>query len=218
MNGIIVTVAFALGQVPPVIVTPRRDGPMCLIEQPVGRDYRESLLAAHPTEYEVHILSRALWGCSRGAWRVADLDDALALLRHEVELGVPDELRGLLLAVWCVESGMRVEARAGGPIRGDWRGTVAMAHGPFQLWPWHRDWCGLDDGEVDDLLDASWCYWRRVVDRRRERAMECSDSWKVGEALAANGPRYLSAGCAAESGHWREWQAWGLATPAQAVP
>ena len=207
---IIIATTLALSQPPPVIVAPQKVGGMCHVDRGVGLDYRESLLAAYPTAEEVRILSLAMWSCSRRVWRVVDLDDALALLRHEWELGVPRELRGILLATWCVEAGMRTRASDGGLIRGDSRNGVEMAHGPFQLWPWQREWCGLREGEADDLLVAAWCHWKRVSDRRQERAMECDESWRVGEALAANGPRYLPYGCAAESGHWREWKRWGL--------
>jgi hypothetical protein len=89
-------------------------------------------------------------------------------------------------------------------MRGDVRHGIAQAHGPLQLWPWHRAWCGLSAGGADDIDAAARCYWSRVEDRRQARALDCADSWRVGEALAANGPAYLPHGCAATSSHWRQ--------------
>lgn len=187
---------------------PDGDGGMCPVPETPGLDYREMLLAEHPTPDEVTLIATAIAKCKRQAWRVADPVAMLALLRHEVEMGVPDEARGITLATWCIEGALRSQASTGGPLRGDPRSGVAMAWGPFQLWPWQREWCGLSDGEADDLLVAASCYWRRVSERRSVRALECAESWRVGEALAANGPRYLPMGCGAESGHWRELRRW----------
>ncbi len=184
------------------------DGGLCPVPETPGLDYREMLLAEPPTPDEVTLIATAIGQCKRQAWRVADPVAMLALLRHEVEMGVPDEARGITLATWCIEGALRAKASTGGPLRGDPRGGVAMAWGPFQLWPWQRAWCGLDEHEADDLLVAASCYWRRVSERRSVRALDCAESWRVGEALAANGPRYLPMGCAAESGHWRELRRW----------
>lgn len=155
-----------------------------------------------PTELEREVIARQVATCERRPGRRADVWGLLILLRLEAQLGVPDESRGILAAVWCVEGALLSRE-----LRGDVRGGVARAHGPFQLWPWHREWCGLAEGGADDLEAAARCYWARVVDRREARALECDDSWRVGEALAANGPAYLSMGCAAESSHWRAMEA-----------
>jgi hypothetical protein len=82
-----------------------------------------------------------------------------------------------------------------------------MAHGPAQLWPWHRAWCGLSEAGADDVFAALTCYWQRVVDRHA-KVSTCRDSWRVAEALTANGPRYQRLGCKAESKHWHELMRW----------
>ena len=186
---------------PAVVVELEADGGLCLPDEvaPIEPDL---------TADEWVIIEAALYRCRRSVWLVADPTAMLRLLRHEVALGVPDEARGITLATWCIEGAMRLQGADGGPLRGDYRDGVAMAHGPFQLWPWQREWCGLAEGEADDLLLAAECYWQRVEDRRWERAMGCPDSWRVGEALASHGPRYLPHGCAAESAHWRELRRW----------
>lgn len=183
-------------------------GQRCFPPEAPGLDYKELLLDQDVTPEEFKLLEVALYSCKRQVWRVADPVVMLALLRHESEMGVPPEARGITLATWCIEGAMRTQASDGGPLRGDYRDGVAMAHGPFQLWPWQREWCGLADGEADDPLVAASCYWKRVSDRREARAMNCENSWRVGEALASNGPKYLPYGCAAKSAHWAELERW----------
>jgi len=186
-------------------------GQRCMPPRAPLLDYDELLIDQDITPAEFALLETALYECKRSVWRVADPIMMLALLRHESEMGVPDHARGIMLATWCIEGAMRMTAQSGGAIRGDIRDGQAMAHGPFQLWPWQRKWCGLKDGEADDILLAASCYWERVSDRREARALNCKDSWRVGEALGANGPRYLPLGCAAESAHWRELTRWRAA-------
>jgi len=178
-------------------------------ERPAAREAQpaDALMCVAPLELgadeitldERRAIERQIDGCWRRPGRHADPWALLELLRLEDQLGVPDESRGILAAVWCVEGALRSDR----VLRGDPRGGVAQAHGPMQLWPWHRAWCGLTKRGADDLVGAARCYWSRVVDRREARAIECSQSWRVGEALAANGPAYLPLGCEAESSHWR---------------
>lgn len=192
------------------------DGPMCqapLPEEAPAPSLLTSLLEEPATEAERAIVMRAEQ-CFHGS---AGFDPflVLALTRYEVDLGVPAEFRGALAAAWCYESALRTQGRDGGPLRGDWHNGVARAFGPYQLWPWQRAWCGFRDGDADSLLTAAGCYWARVVDRREVRALKwgCEHSWRVGEALAANGVRYLPWGCSAKSGHWAEWERWQKAAP-----
>lgn len=175
----------------------RADGPMCTAPLELGGD--EQI-----TESERVLVERQIGRCVRRPGRRADPFGLLSLVRLEDALDVPDESRGILAAVWCIEGAMRSDKA----LRGDPRMGVAQAHGPFQLWPWHRAWCGLTEAGADDLETAARCYWARVEDRRQVRAMECADSWRVGEALTANGVAYLPFGCAAESSHWREAMSW----------
>jgi hypothetical protein len=181
---------------------------MCLFPSPTPPSHIGVLLQEPINDEERALVEVQINRCKRDVRGVADPFLVLAVLRLEKELDVPPEARGILGSVWCIEAAMRVEGKEGGPVRGDYHGGTAMAHGPAQLWPWHRDWCGLTDGGADDLVASLTCYWQRVVDRREKRAMNCEDSWRVGEALAANGPKYKSWGCKAKSSHWRELERW----------
>lgn len=181
---------------------------MCLPPEPTPPDHIGVLLQEPISDEERSMVEAQISLCKRDVKNVADPFLVLAVLRLEDELDVPPEARGILGSVWCLEASMKLEGREGGPVRGDYHGGVAMAHGPAQLWPWHRNWCGLTDGGADDLTASLTCYWQRVVERREKRAMGCKNSWQVAEALAANGPRYKSWGCKAKSSHWRELERW----------
>jgi hypothetical protein len=207
-------VAFGGDSRPPSVTRPR------IVEGPAaspnpGRfivPHRDELLWDPAAHGEWRMIYDWIDGCvEKGRVRhdMVDPLDVLAVLRLEDYLGVPWEARGILASVWCMEASMRTTGRRGGPVRGDWRNGVARAHGPAQLWPWFRNWCELGKHGADDLVGSLTCYWSRVVDRYHYRNTErCSDPWRVAEALAANGPRYLPMGCTAESSHWREMLRW----------
>lgn len=187
--------------------------PMC--KQPTGPWPNEegTLLEAPITELERNEVSLQISRCARSVHRVADPWRVLALYRLEAQLGVPDDMRGILGAIWCIEGGMRSEAASGGPIRGDHdeRG-YPMALGPFQGHGWLWNWCGLDADAADDLYLAARCYWSRVADRHQTLEGRCGKrGWRVAEALTANGPKYQHEGCKAESGHYKELAGWRLA-------
>jgi hypothetical protein len=173
---------------------------------------RDELLSFPASSGEWRTVYSWIDGCveiGRVKYSMVDQLDVLAVLRLEDYLGVPWEARGILASVWCMEASMLKTGRGGGPVRGDWHNGVARAHGPAQLWPWFRNWCGLGPRGADNLFGALTCYWSRMVDRFHHRnASRCGHPWRVAEALAANGPRYLNAGCDAESSHWRQMLRW----------
>lgn len=188
-------------------------GPMCLDGRSEAITWGSAptalgiLLYGEPTEAESVAVAQAIDGCRWTSREVADPWLVLALMRLADESGAP---RDMLVAVWCVEASMRTEAAKGGPIRGDYlQGEGYRAHGPAQTHAWLRDWCDLHNGLADDFLPAFNCYLSRVVYMRDRYALGCSDSWRVGEALTANWPRYKGAGCKAESKHWRVMSGFG---------
>lgn len=169
-----------------------------------------ALLESPITVEERNEVALQIGRCSRSVHLIADPWRVLALYRLEEQLGVPDELRGIFGAIWCIEGAMRSQASAGGPIRGDLdeRGR-AMALGPFQGHGWLWKWCGLEVEAADDLYLAARCYWSRVADRHTALAGACGKKdWRVAEALTANGRKYAGQGCKALSGHVRELDAW----------
>lgn len=220
-------VMYAMGQVtraePPPVIAPivRRvvlppepaavavlpslgDGPMCeapvVLPGTIPPSHLGVLIAEPPTDPERAEVERQIDRCARDVRAVADPWLVLALWRLEADLGVPEAARGILGASWCWEAAMRERPRAGDHGR---------SFGPYQMQAWHWAWCGAR-GPSDDIIEAANCYWARVEDRYRVRTSGCPERvrWRVAEALAANGPRYLPLGCAAESKHWKELQRW----------
>jgi hypothetical protein len=181
-------------------------------DQPAGPWPSEegTLLESPITERERNEVALQIGRCARSVHLVADPWTVLALYRLEAQLGVPDDLRGILGAIWCIEGGMRTRAAGGGPLRGDIdeRGQ-ALALGPFQGHGWLWRWCGLDEQAADDIYLAARCYWSRVADRHGALDGRCGKrGWRVAEALTANGRKYAPQGCQAVSGHVRELDAW----------
>jgi len=128
----------------------------------------------------------------------------LRLVRLEETLGVTEWRPGLLGAVWCVEGGLRLEARRGGPLRGDYRDGVPMAHGPFQLWLSSRAACGGSAGAADDLEWSARCWVARVEATlpKARRACPRGNAWMVAEAAVSNVRKYRW-DCRRGSEHWR---------------
>lgn len=178
-----------------------------------------ALLESPITVEERNEVALQIARCSRTVHLVADPWRVLALYRLEEHLGVPDELRGIFGAIWCIEGGMRSQSASGGPIRGDLdeRGR-AMALGPFQGHGWLWQWCGLEAEAADDLYLAARCYWSRVADRHANLEGRCGKKdWVVAEALTANGRKYAPEACKAVSGHVRELTAWRQWEKIQAI-
>jgi hypothetical protein len=128
----------------------------------------------------------------------------LALHRLEEVLGVDEWRPGLLGAVWCVEAGLRTESRKGGPIRGDYREGVAMAHGPLQLWPGTIAACRGSNGAADDIVWSARCWVARVEATIPKASRACPDGdwYGVAEAAVSNVRKYQWR-CDARSEHWR---------------
>jgi hypothetical protein len=154
-----------------------------------------------PTTQDLVMLSAALEACPNG-YRESH-EAILKLIRLERELGVYDWIPGALLGVFCVESSYRVETPKGGKILGDYRDKVAMAHGPFQLWPINRRYCGERKGEAHDLEWSARC-WVDLVERTYKKArVKCPDSaWRTAEAAVSNIAKYRWS-CKLGSKHWK---------------
>jgi len=163
-------------------------------------EYTE-LASRIPTASEILYLSAALAACPNGL-QTAGLD-LLVLMRLEQELGMDKWGKGLLLGVFCIEASYRRETQKGGRIFGDYRGGVAMAHGPFQLWPVNRRYCGDSGGQAHDLIWAGRC-WDKMVKRALPRAeKKCPGSaFRTAEAAISNVARYQWS-CTLGSKHWK---------------
>ncbi len=154
-----------------------------------------------PSDNDLIMLSAALEACPNG-YRGSH-DALITLIRLERELGVHDWIPGALIGVFCVESSYRIRTRRGGKILGDYRGKVAMAHGPFQMWPVNRRYCGEKKGESHDLEWSARC-WVKLVERTHKKAKgKCPGSaWRTAEAAVSNIAKYQWS-CDLSSKHWK---------------
>lgn len=139
--------------------------------------------------------------CPRATREHIDPFDVLALVRLEAELGVPNDVRGLLPAVWCVESAFRPAERL--------YGDHGLALGPAQFHEQLAKWC-MGDYRVHgkdwrgDFVFSARC-WVAHVARNVDRARSLcgpAKAWQVAEAAVANPARY-GWRCNAASAHWK---------------
>lgn len=158
-----------------------------------------SLVAEPPTFAERLEVETQITRCARRVEKHADPFLVLALLRYEYVLGVPDSHRGLLGAIWCWENGMLSVPKVGDNGR---------SHGSFQMQQWFWAWCRLPMSKrvTDDLFIAAGCFWSRVDHYLLDG--KCPGNVTRAEAMAAHGPKYASAGCAAKSRHVQELERW----------
>ena len=177
------------------------DIPWCVQEVEAPVDERAAVLLEEPTLRERMIISATQSEC-RHYNRSTDPYDLLFLSRMESILGVNQWRPGLLLGVFCIESGLRTTATNGGLILGDYKDGVARAWGPFQLWPTHRRDCGETGKSAHDLAWAARCWVTRVNRVMPKAAKRCSENtWMVAEAAVSNSVKYRW-NCYAASAHW----------------
>ena len=151
-----------------------------------------------PTLHERQQVERYIAVCEQAD--EPDPYDLLSLIRIERQTGTRP---GLLAATWCVEASMRTTMKDGSPVLGDWRGRVAMARGPFQLWPEHRRACGLSDADALELEPSARCYAARILSVTPRARQRCPRSVeRTAEAAVANVAKYRWS-CSAGSKHWQ---------------
>lgn len=178
------------------------DGGMCRYDYVVP-DESGSVIYEEMTDTERMVVDRQITMCSRSVTRTADPWMVLALYRYEETLGVPEEARGILGAVWCWEGAMYTDSER---LRGDWVDGSPTSFGPFQMQRWMLARCDMDMAAADELWPAASCYWRRVVELEQDG--KCPGNWARAQAMTANGMKYKHHGCKAQSLHWKELQRW----------
>lgn len=178
-----------------------------------ARDHRPSL--AWPiepaTEAERDLINQAVSSCGKAMGR-GDEFSMLALLRMEDASGiVPKNRRGLLLAVWCIESSFGTT---------DLVGDNGRAIGPMQIHPENAAYCvgrrdswnatsawALKNTPRDDLAFSGRCWLERINALLPKATALCPRSaFDVAEAmLSSNGYRW---GCWAQSSHVKMASTW----------
>ena len=152
-----------------------------------------------PTDVERQIIDEAV-RCpnakSVGPWLVWQM------LEAEETAGVPQSLRGLIVAAACTESGFYARAR------GDCKAGRCRARGVLQLWPW---WSRRYRIDRDDPMQSARAWLAHIVRQIPKTRRVCSrvkgrDVWLVAQVRAIR-----SAGqkrCTQRSLHWKRLKRW----------
>lgn len=118
-----------------------------------------------------------------------------ALLSVEAQFDIPLEMRGMLLAMACHESGYNPDAL--GDFRGRGRRRNPMAVGLYQQWPWfekHKRAGGYGIKRRDPIQASVaqmqlWVHQTKKAERLCRIARESEEAkWAIAQVRAARGP------------------------------
>lgn len=187
------------------------------------------LLLSEPSYEERKTVENIINNCPKHPRETIDPYRVLALLRLEDNLGVPEDHKGLLPAVFCIESGLQDETEnlQGDPVY-DHHGNVKYwrALGPAQFhqdaaWPCmfrYPQYTVIDgiDWRGDTYFSAQ-CWVHRILNNLKNAEKKCGKerAWKVAEAAVSNIRRYnwrceTTKYYLSESKHWRLMKEWDL--------
>jgi len=132
-----------------------------------------------PEGYE-DIYEQAVNNCHNRSPEQVDLNIVRKLVHIENDFfnehDVPEELRGMLLAAACNESGYNPEAR------GDWRmrngHRIPMARGIMQMWSWWVDAYNIDRENYEQSATA-WLQHIAVLKAKNERYNRCPSTFST---------------------------------------
>lgn len=127
----------------------------------------------------------------------------------EVQTGVPENRRGILAAVWCVET-------AWAPVEPVRVGDGGNAIGPMQIHALHVPRCVAPDHDGSDprpgLLWSARCWLTRIAQILPKARVYCRSerqAWDVAEAMLSD-PREYAWRCDSRSLHVRLLEEWRL--------
>ena len=163
-----------------------------------------------PVTYD-EIVEEAQYDCKNVHWHRVDEKLLWALVEAEKRHGVPPEMRGMILASACHESGYNSNAR------GDWRVNKRgkrkpKAVGLFQMWPWWefgRRGYGIDR---TDPVQSSDAYLKHIIRqmpkvRRQCRIRSEKKLWVTAWVTAIRSPS-PGGRCGQKPNHFRTLKRW----------
>jgi len=132
-----------------------------------------------PDKYE-DVYEQAVNNCHNRSPEQIDLSIVRKLFHIENNFfsvhDIPEELRGMLLAAACNESGYDPEAR------GDWRTRdgrrVPMARGIVQMWPWWESAYNIDRNNYEQSATA-WLQHIATLKAKNERYNRCPSTFSI---------------------------------------
>jgi len=146
-----------------------------------------------PITYE-ELRFEAINNCKNANSKKVDVKIVDTLIQIEKQHNVPPQLRGMLLAAACSESGYNPHAL------GDWRTVkrkgkkrrVAKAVGLFQMWPWwsSKRWgYGIDRRDVVQSSNAFMKHIKRQLKRIKCSRRSASKRWVAAWVTAIRAPK-----------------------------
>ena len=186
----------------------------------IGTIIMTTLIAASPKPYsDIEILQQAKNNCRNAKPEVVDMSMLTQLLEIEKSYGVPDSLRGLLLASACQESGYNPNAEGDHKFS---KRRLPKAIGLFQMWPWwaSKRWgYGVDRR---DPLPAAHAYLHHIsgllnkVRRRcRINKRHVKKNWIVAWVTGIRGIKKEGNRCNERPNHLRTLKKWHRAIKKQ---
>ena len=166
-----------------------------------------------PVSYE-EIVDEAMFSCKNVKWN--DVDEKLlwTLVEAEKRHNVPPNMRGMILASACHESGYNVNAK------GDWRTIkrrgknlrIAKAIGLFQMWPWWASPRGRYKIDRTDLLQTSDAYLKHITQqlpkvRKKCKIRSTKKLWVTAWVTAIRSPK-ANGRCHEKPKHYRLLRRW----------
>ena len=109
------------------------------------------------------LVDQATHDCRNTGRREPDAEILWTLVDAEQKHGVPEEMRGILLAQACGESGFNPNAR------GDYRNKRPRAIGLFQMWHWWVKAYKIDRADPSQAADAHMKRILRVLTKVKKR-------------------------------------------------
>jgi hypothetical protein len=167
------------------------------------------VLAASPAadaneikDYEV-IYEKALYECPYRNWKEVDGVLLWKLVEIEKKFQPPRQLRGMLLAAACRESGYNPKAK------GDYRKGKPKAIGLLQQWPWAARFYKIDRNNPVQAADA---WMQHVVRQLKHVRKKCKHKsaykiWRAAWVTAIRAPK-KNGRCNEESLHFHLLKKW----------
>lgn len=146
-----------------------------------------------PITYE-ELRFEAIYSCKNSKNYKSSAKIVNSLINIEKQYNVPPQLRGMLLAAACSESGYNPDAL------GDWRTIkrkgktrrVAKAVGLFQMWPWWtgKKWgYGIDRNNVEQSAHAFMKHVKRQLKRIKCKHRSPRKRWVAAWVTAIRAPK-----------------------------
>ena len=164
-----------------------------------------------PTQWESEMLDQAATCAEVGPQTRTML---LKMLRAEESAGLPSHVRGITVAVACIEA--KYNPKAEGDHKFSKDGKTPMAIGLFQMWPWWK--AHVKDRSNPDKATKAWlAVLKDEADSAKRKCKTKEDdvkAWQAAVAYIQYGPGTPTKRCRQRTSHYALMQRWQQSLPA----